>query len=123
MVLIDRVAQIQEGTSEHDTEGELYSYDKSLLHIVNTRCGVSADWLHGVPGPGALSHVRHGSAPQPRRQGHLQPELGGRGPGHQGQAAPQVRPGARHVSRDHCHDMLQSWHQPQIRGVQAHRAI
>ena len=102
MVLIDTVAKIQdgkiEGPSDHVIEGELNMTavccvnDIFLkLNLFTPRLWLPLHWLHGVPGSGALSPVRHGSAPQPRRQSHLHPGLGGRGPRHQGLSAPQVR--------------------------------
>ena len=105
MVLIDTVAKIQdgkiEGPSDHVIEGELNMtandavccvHDIFLkLNLFTLRLRLPLHGLHSVPGSGALSPVRHGSAPQPRRQSHLHPGLGGRGPGHQGLSASQVR--------------------------------
>ena len=90
MMLIDTVAKIQdgkiEGPSDHVIEGELNMtandavccvHDIFLkLNIFTLRLWLPLHGLHSVPGPGALSPVRHGSAPQPRRQSHLHPGLG-----------------------------------------------
>ena len=103
MVLIDTVAKIQDGKiqglSDHVIEGEqnmtavccVEDICLKSLSLFTTRLWLPLHWLHGVSGSGALPPVRHGSAPQPRRQGYLHPGLGGRGPRHQGLSAPQVR--------------------------------
>ena len=66
-----------------------------------SRLGIPVHGLWGVPVPGALPHVLHGSPPQPGQEGRLLPALHWRGSRHSGQSPHQAR------------------HQSQVWGVQS----